>query len=483
MAEITIIRLGRLIAMYPAEYGVQFQDLCTVTRVIEERPSPENGWERRKVSTPKKLWWYDNDPISKQHVFCCFAGYSSEIQDRLLKQGHTIRMDPRVDSGAGYPDLSVLKLPSFRDFQIGAAARIFAANSGLIDAATGAGKTFLLKAISLVYPNATIVITVPYADVAKQIWQSLQSVIPDVGIVGGGKDRPARVTVAVSHSLHKCDPEANIVFADECHRLCTNNFINKLNRFRRAKLFGFSASLDGRSDQGDGFLQALFGPVLFKISYKDAQEAGNVVPIEVNFVRVDTGPAVDHIESKEAFDACAIWRNTERNSVIAHVTREIADDPRNQTLVVVDKAEHAYRLGQLLPDFTVVTGVLDPSRVDKLIKLGAFIPEKQRLCTAKERDAYRKAFEKGELRKVIATGVWNVGVDFVDLTDLVRADGLSGKHAAIQIPGRLARLGHDQQKPVGRLHDFWDAWSRRAKARSAARGREYNNLGYKVARP
>jgi len=89
-------------------------------------------------------------------------------------------------------------------------------------------------------------------------------------------------------------------------------------------------------------------------------------------------------------------------------------------------------------------------------------------------------FELGRLKKVIATKVWKQGVDFQDLSVLVRADAVSTPIQSTQIPGRLSRLGREKEKDYGILIDFFDKFSGNLYARSLNRFKVYRSKGWSI---
>jgi superfamily II DNA or RNA helicase len=90
-------------------------------------------------------------------------------------------------------------------------------------------------------------------------------------------------------------------------------------------------------------------------------------------------------------------------------------------------------------------------------------------------------FEKGRLKKVICTTVWNVGVSFNQLTVLIRAAGGSSVIGDIQIPGRVSRVA--EGKEYGIVHDYRDQFN--PKMASQAKGREstYVAMGFEQIKP
>lgn len=476
---INIYKIGRVVAFSPAELGPRFERDCTVTVIESQDPSPENKWKRTRVAVPHPLFWYADDPETKVKLFCTYGGYFTMLHRELRKTGLDVTVTSRRSHGLPPPDISKLKGVEWRPHQKEVVAHLLSADGGVIVCPTAQGKSFMLRQVTRAYPSSKIIITVSSLDVARTLYEEMRDFVPDLGFCGTGRQQPRRVTVAVTNSLDRCDFNANLVMVDECHTALAPSVIKKLNQFSRAKLFGLTASPEGRSDGGDGFMEALFGPVLYDMSYQQGVAAGNIVQLRVKMYRSNMGPDLSGIEDKTYVDRHGIIINKHRNDLVLRATRELEQElgPESQILVMVDKIEHAYILANELKEYTVVTGVMTKDRKDELIAMGVFTAE-SKACSASDRDRYRRMFEKNELKRVIATRVWEKGVDFRDLAGLVRADGLASPIAACQIPGRLSRLGKTTDKTVGVLVDFSDVFSKNLKARSRKRLKSYVNCGW-----
>jgi superfamily II DNA or RNA helicase len=468
-------------ALEPAELGARFHQACTVTLVEHEQPCHSNGWQRRQVPNEMRNYWYDTHPKTGRRVFYCLSGYGQRITDTLKGAGIDVTEEDLMPSGLPEPRFDLVQNVEWRGNQAGVLANMLASRNGVIHCPTGWGKSFLLYQIMRLYPDSKIIFTVPSKDVAREIYDSLRRYDPEIGFVGDGEVNPQRVTVAISHSLKHCDKNAALLIGDECHSLVSEMFRNVLVQFRRAKFLGMTASPEGRSDNGDGFIEALFGPKIAEIEYDEAVQSGNVVPLKVWAFECRKGPDVTGLDRKDLKDRAGIWNNLARNQLITIAThRALAEYGEDaQVLIMVDKAEHAYRLQQLMPEFTVVTGEIDADRAQELQKDGALLPG-QLLCTTKDRKRYKADFASGKLRRVIATFVWSKGVNFQDLNILVRADGLGSEIHSTQVPGRLSRLGSEKQKTHGLLIDFIDRFSSDLESRSQNRLRVYRKHGWQI---
>jgi superfamily II DNA or RNA helicase len=260
------------------------------------------------------------------------------------------------------------------------------------------------------------------------------------------------------------------VIVDEAHMAMSPIHMASLLKFRRQKFLAFTATPDGKSDGRDSFLEAIFGPQIIHVPYDEAVAAGNVVQLHVKFLRCHQGPDVSQYEDFTKKNKLGIWRNSFRNQLIADEVRlQQKENPDAQILIMVDKTEHAFVLGKLLPEFEIAHGPIDKAKIKKLADSGALDPLTQKICDKKSIVKLQAAFAKSEIKYCIATGVWSRGVNFPDLNILVRADGQASPINAAQIPGRLSRLGTDKDKAYGLLIDIVDTFSRDLLGRSLKR--------------
>ena len=385
------------------------------------------------------------------------------------------------------PDYSQLKiLPNlvFRDEQDIVLAKLVSSELGVINCPTGWGKSFIILLLALVYPTLRIALIVPSRQLAVDAFNTFKNYIADVGMLGAGESSQQRVTVVVDRSLSKLDMNnVDIVVFDECHRACSPDTSAILSQgLWECKVLGFSATPEGRSDNADLIVEMIFGPVLHTVSYQQAQSSGAVVPITVDWVEVPSDgsqPVSTRYNSLVSRQRYGYWRNQNRNEIIARAVREepvkfgFNDD--TQILILVEKAEHAYALAKLLPDFTLVHGQIDEVREKRLKKLN-LIEDGWEGASDKDLARFKEEFKIGTLKKVVATGTWGVGVDFPSLPILIRADGSSSKIANQQWSGRVSRTA--EGKEFGLIIDFIDSYDEWAKERSRARFRIYKDLGW-----
>lgn len=391
------------------------------------------------------------------------SGYELEIRD-VTPEEHKVRPTPCWEAVAHY---------DFRPGQREILQNSIEVPRGIIHWATGTGKTKVIEMLCQFYNKARILVVSRYGSTVDSIYDRLSPIVRGVGKHwSGGKARGTRVMVYTAGCLHKALQEKpwDIVLADEVHELATENTLALLGQFRYAKMIGMSANVNDRLDKADFELEGLFGLPFATKSYEDGVKDGDIVPIEVHWrsVAMRLNPAANL--SGVMRDRYGIWRNEYRNKLIAADARLF---PEEQVLITVKTLEHAASLKKLLPEFTMVYGGADLARLEELKRKDLvdddFKPMPRELALQ-----CRRQFATGELRKVIATSVWNRAVDFRELSVLIRAEGSPNKIDSTQIPGRLSRI--HLGKRSGFLIDYEDQFDSGCGFRALQRRRNYASL-------
>lgn len=434
------------------------------------------GLKRTVRTEMRKLYDYD-----KYGRLVCGAGFTDRLKEVLAAAGYSVRVE---DLNQPHPRKhrfdedwdAVVNGFIFRPRQEEALTKLASHPRGIIAAPVGFGKTKLIEAVCLLYPKARILITTKRKDVMEGIRSSLTSTLPNVGVITAGKVKPARVTVATSKSLHKVDPDdVDILIADEGHELVADTYAAELARFKYSRMYTFTATPTGRSDNADLRLQSLFGSILFAMSYQEAVQLGLVVPIRVRWcdVLISPNPAEGLTETNK--QRWGIWRNQARNQIIADVARTFPDE--DQVLIMVTTFEHAAFLKGVLPEFELCYAERDDTDLDKYVKWG-LLPEGEPRMTPRRRKQLREDFAARKIRKVIATDVWSTGVSFNSLSVLIRADARSPEILDYQIPGRVCRINPETGKQEGLVVDLLDQFDGNFRNGARTRRRHYEFHGW-----
>jgi len=376
----------------------------------------------------------------------------------------------------------------FRYKQDEVLARLVGLDSGVIVAPTAYGKTFIMLMLIALYPKANIIIATPGVPLLESTRRRIQEKVTlQVGTVGGGQDCPDRVTLVTYKSLRKAPiAKCDILLIDECHMVPASQTALDLSVISNpVKIFGLTATPRGRSDNAELVMEALIGPVIYTVEYQEAAQAGMVSKIDVKCLSMRDCPLINTWKLRVARKRNLYWKNTWRNQAFARrILQEIASRGDPQVLVLTETLEHAFRMAHALNDqhgsyagFAVVYASMSPARKDEFVAAG-LIPESYVPLGPKQRRELLRDFESGKLRRVIATGTWGTGVDFIHLDVVANPSGMSSAITSIQWAGRNSRT--HEGKASGILidsRDRWDTWTSR---RAAERIKEYLKKGWTV---
>jgi len=414
---------------------------------------------------------FDLRKVSGQQSLITPAGYYERIKSVLSSNG----IESSLKDLRPIPPLVVnwTEVDSYdlRYKQRETLESIVASERGYVCWPTGTGKSFLVGLICGLFPKARIVITTRHLDPLNDLYNNLCGTVPSVGVCTSKKKTLGhRVMCYSSGSLHRVDPEdVDFLIADEVHELATDKMLEVFAQFRFNKMLGLSANHGDRFDGADFELEGVFGPLIASLSYEEGVKHGMIVPIDVEWqdMQMDRNPCfgMDGVPALRH----GIWRNKWRNAKIAEDARSY---PEEQILITVKTVEHAVHLKKYLPEFQLCYSTLSDSDRARYIRQG-LISDDEPDMTYTRRNALKKAFERGELKKVIATTVWNRGVNFKKLQVLIRADASSSAIDDTQIPGRLSRT--IEGKSCGVLIDYLDQFDDRLANKARKRFRDYED--------
>lgn len=334
---------------------------------------------------------------------------------------------------------------------------------GVVWAPTGSGKTEVIVGLGAMVPCRWLILT-HKAQLLSQIQERfLARTGEEVGICGDGIWQPRRITVATFQTLYKGRRlaavrtlvwEAQGLIVDECHVLPAGTFRAVVslcpNAFWR---FGFSATPFNRRDNRDLLLAAATGPVIFRVKAGVLIERGVLSRPAIRFVL------------HEQEDAGVIYTDTYRLLVVESETRnklivEIARKAAKPCLLFVREVDHGRRLARELEGADLrVAFVHGTDSVHK---------RKQGI----------KLLRRNDLDVLIASDIFDAGIDIPEVASVVNAAGGRSPTQAIQRLGRGMRTTEAKSSI-----DFWDvndvgsAW---LKDHSESRRGAYTEEGYEV---
>lgn len=390
-------------------------------------------------------------------------GFLHRARSILKEEGYDVTI---VDKRTPAPTPDIAKaITGLRDYQIPCAYTMLMSGGGVIACPTGFGKTHLIAAVINAYSHEEllarntplVVVTTPDKDITFKDYEDLVKLLPDrdIGIAMSGMKRKFSddVQVITLDSLHLLNPEdVGILIVDEVHTAASESRSDTIVGFRKALRWGVSATPDGRFDGRDKVTEGMFGPIIYRRTYKQGIADGALVPIKVYWVKAPE-PSIglhNYLTYKTHVGKYrhGVDTNANQNKIIADIMTRTPD--KLQTLCIM---RHLAQMDKLVPLVAGVKYVHGQESDDTIAK------EAYHNLTAidkKERRAIYADVASGATRKVMSTYVYKQGVNFPDLAVIINAGGSGSEIVATQIPGRESRLTANKSEAY--LVDFWHSW-------------------------
>lgn len=370
-----------------------------------------------------------------------------------------IDYSPMVSSWRGH---------KLHDYQEVIVDKALSAKTGMIQAATGAGKSVVIGRLVHEY-NLPTVIYVVSLDLLSQMHNDLSKWLNiPIGIVGDGKCDIQQVTVCSAWTVGKAflkdkktkealeedieedkwDPSANqlkmiktmaedakLVILDEAQFAAASSIRAILENSKGAAYkFGFSGT-PWRTGGDDLLLEAAFGKKIVKLSASELIDKGYLVQPKIMFRDI---PIYDTPLPKKwkAVHSSYIVNNFERNDLLVRNTMKLLEMGRKPLMLFREHKHGEILLNMIPPDVRVkyVTGKL----------------------SKEERDEIRDSFKAGEVDLIIASTVYDQGVDLPALDALVLAGGGKSTAKALQRIGRVIRSYHEGNKKDAIIVETFD---------------------------
>jgi superfamily II DNA or RNA helicase len=331
---------------------------------------------------------------------------------------------------------------ALRDYQERQADAVCERRRGVIKSCTGSGKTITIAASlkgAMMFPALVVTHT---DTLLHQTHDRLEEILgTSVGLIGrkGGKAvrdiRP--ITVATIQSIvsdiRKDAPDLDIrqylngiqaLHIDECHhvRADTCRIVNALCCNAGVRI-GWSGT-PFREQGDDVAIEGALGPTLAEYSYTDAITGGYIVAPTIHIFNFQPNINFDRNATYNDVVSEYVVGDVKRNRSIANITRKLMEKGE-KTLVLVERIEH----GEMLSEF-----------------IGTGIPFVQGKNPAKYRDAVIAGLSDGTHPCVVATALFDEGVDIPEATALVLAHPNKSLVKTYQRIGRVLRKSEGKSK-------------------------------------
>lgn len=350
-----------------------------------------------------------------------------------------------------------------RYYQIDAKNKAIEAGSGVLQICTGGGKTLIISMILAEY-NCNTVVYVIGTDLLYQMKNTIEEAYGiECGIVGDGHCDIKKITVATvwsaaaafnqkikildtdmnidgeqkNKSLNKVAVQemvrnAQLIFVDEC-QYASAETIQMLHKLSESARHRFLLSGTPWRDTGDDILiEAVGGPKIVKITATELIEKKWLIQPEIHFIEIPTkkglGKTYHEIYQNYIVD------NEYRNNKILEIAEKLVKN-KKKVLILVVRKEH----GKILLD--LLNTRLRAESLD-----GSNSTSQRQMAIA--------GIKNGDVDVLIASKIFDQGVDIPELDALILAGSGKSSGRALQRIGRVIRKA--ENKEVAVVIDFAD---------------------------
>lgn len=352
-----------------------------------------------------------------------------------------------------------------REYQEEVVKQALKAQRGILSSATGSGKT--LMALKLVQElGVKTLFIVNTKEALYDTVRAAKACFPKetIGVYGDGKHTLGKfLTIAIMASVARCFKNKDKKFIqenyqcliiDEYHHVGSDTWMQAVMSIDAFYKFGLTGTAF-RNDGASIMLQAATGKLIGNIKAKDLQEQGFLAKSKIYFVNCPDPQELDRPLQYREIYRFGIVKNAVRNALIGKLVKKHLG---KSILVVVEQIEHGEELFKQLK---------------KIDKKTVFISGK-----SKQRKELKEAFERGDLRTVIASRIYNESADVPILEVVINASGGRSGIAVIQRVGRSLRLREGKEEAV--IYDFYDSFNYKMEQHSMERMKWLKKEGHEV---
>lgn len=316
--------------------------------------------------------------------------------------------------------------------------------------ATSSGKTVQFAALCSALKQKKFrktLILVTTKDLSAQHREEMKQMLGEkIGLIEEGRFEPEKITVAVINTLFNkaIRKKEKLVLnflnsvehliIDESHHLIDSRtmkaVVNKCaNTVARHGFSGTPYSLT----TDDIELECFTGPPLSKMTMSDLITEGWVSKPEINIIRYDY-PWMSGGSYHKAYN-CQIVNNRVRNEIIANTAFKEYSINNKIVLILVRIIKH----GTILLDMIQQKGLYN-GEVEFIHGSSLKVHRKK----------VKEKMKRGELGLVIASQIWNEGIDVPSIDVLVKADGGGGSSVTEEkgVRSVIQQVGRVVRKPV-----------------------------------
>ena len=388
------------------------------------------------------------------HMALLPIGLVPELTKFIFSQGGKYKVfDNRKFAKFEFDDDYIKKCLGYlelRPFQIEAVQKCLKHPNAIIKSTTASGKTEIFIALCKLMKVKTLILFARI-DLAHQTLRRMKDAGLDAGIVQGNNiDENHDIIMATVQSSHKLQNQYEMVIVDECHRAVSEQYQAILRSGCFKYRYGFSATPFTKNKLHNTYVRQFLGDLIFESKAKELIKEGRIAHPYIRFVPVTMPKNILEVSNWRFAEKLGIVENQYRNKLIAKICSRL----KGQTLILVIKISQGEELNKLIPNSYLLYG---ESKV-------------------KERKELVRRFDSGEQFYLIASTIFDEGIDIKTVNNVVICGGGASFIKTLQRLGRGLRTT-DTKKHVN-IYDFYDYTNPLLTKHSKKRISAYNQEGF-----
>ena len=399
--------------------------------------------------------------LSKSNRF--YTGLVSRVAQFLTVQNIAFEIKQQRDTVSFNTSIETIKPIVLRDYQQNVVNAALQNNVGMIKVATGGGKSIIITKIAALANLKTMVYVIS-KDLLYQMHRTLSDYLGmEIGMIGDGVADVKQITVATiwsaatalgtkhepvdeedrsserfdesrKSSIVKAIKEAQLIFIDESQFAACSS-IQEINNNSTNAYFKYGLSgTPYREDGADLLLEAVCGKQIAEVTSSELINSGHLVKPTIYFIEV---PPIE-LSAKDNYATIykeSIVENEARNRKIVSITKKLVE-ANKKVLLLVKQINHGKNLYSMLESecrVRFLSGEID----------------------SETRNEVKQEFENGDLDVIVASTIFDIGLDLPILDALVLCGSGKSSGRALQRIGRVLRTYPNKKEAI--VVDFQDS--------------------------
>jgi superfamily II DNA or RNA helicase len=382
-------------------------------------------------------------------------GYVYFLRNWLKENNYETQVDDRT---LYLKPLELKFLGELRPYQTEAVRDMLTYPIGVLEAATGAGKT--ASAIYLIYKRKQPTLVIVHSKELLYQWkdQIKKFLGVECGLIGDGKFDIQPITVGIINTVNKRISELTNHFGhiivDETHKCAAKTYMDILQEFPARYYLGLSATMYRRDGLGNTIF-ACIGPKKHKVNKEMLQDIGAILVPEIYRVPTDF---TYFFQNDYSSMIKVLTHDHKRNMLICSKIQADFNKYKEPIIIVSDRKNHCEMIQKMLSNTYMIEAEMLTGSLNK-----------------KDRTEIVKRLRNGKCKIVIATtNLISEGFDLPELNALFITTPIKFGGKVTQLIGRIRRPS-EHSNP--RIYDFRDNNVNVLKYSGFARDRVYSTEG------